>query len=300
MRYALSAMRVIDYAVLSALCSLLVLVWPGNALADSITGSLEGNYSFFTFRTTDEAGNTVKRDGNAYLSRFILNFEKDIYPNLKFSGGGIFEGTYSDVKTNDERTKTIFTRMSPFVDLTLNTPLYTAGVRYTRREDRIDQSGADALTGVNQEYSGILGWRPEGLPSAELRVIRTNTFDKDRSVLDLDKDFVSLLSRYRYKGFTADYYGAFTQTQNNIIDLKTKDLLNSGRLAYADNFFKDRVSLNTTYNISHEEVRVASEGAGFVSSQVFPFAGLSIVSDTVALNHNAESDSALVDGPSGC
>ncbi len=297
MRYALIAMRAIDYAMLYALCPMLVLLLLGNAFADSVTGSLELSYAFSTTKTEDQAGNSVKTEGSGYNSRFTLNFDKDIFPNLKFSGGGIFVATLSALDVNGEKTKTTLLRMRPFLDLTLTTPLYTAGVTYTRREDSINPSGAPTLTNVNEEFSGILGWRPEGLPSTELRFIRTNTFDKDHAVLDLVKDFISLTSKYRYKGFSADYYGTFTKTEDNLNNLKTEDFLHTGRLTYGGTFFKGRVSLNTTYDISHQEIKAVSEGGGFVTLQVFPFAGLSKIDDTLPpVPVTLDPNPGLVDG----
>jgi hypothetical protein len=303
-RFGLCPMRILGFLgahascpMLYALCGLFLLLLTGNALADSINGAFELNYSFSSFKTTDAAGNTVKTETNSYNPRFTLNFDKNIFPNLKFRGGGIFEGTSFNSETNGEKTKATFTRMRPFLDLTLTTPLYTAGVGYSRREDSINPKGAPTTTNVNEEFSGILGWRPEGFPSTELRFIRTNTFDKDHSVLDIEKDFVSLNSKYSYKGFTADYFGTFTKTKDNLIDLKVQEFLHSGRLTYGGAFFNNRVSLNTTYNISHQETRTVSEGAGFVSSQVFPFAGLSRIDDTLPpLPLALDPNPALVDG----
>jgi hypothetical protein len=275
------------------------LWWPGNAFADSITGNLELNYNFFSIKTEDQDGNTTKREGNIYNSRLIFDFEKNIYPYLKFRGGGFFEETISDSETNGEREKTVFTRMRPYLDLTAETPLYTAGVRYTYRQDSINPSGRPTQTAVNEEFSSILGWRPDGLPSMELRYIRSSLYDKDRSALDVDRDFVSLISKYSYGGFTADYYGTYTKTKENLRDLKVEDLFNSGRFTYANTFFKDRVYLSTTYNISHQVVKTATgggPGGGFITTQVFPFGGLSIISDTTDPIITLAPNPALIDG----
>ena len=69
------------------------------------------------------------------------------------------------------------------------------------------------------------------------------------------------------------------KTKDNLNNFETEDTQHSGRFTYARMFFNDRVSLNTTYNVSHQEVKTTSGGQGFVSLQVFAFAGLSAIDD---------------------
>jgi hypothetical protein len=282
--------------VLYLLGAVLVLTLGASQVsADSITGTIESTFSTYTSKATDATGVTTKRDATNYNPRFTLNIEKWIYPNLRLSAGGFFEKSITDTETDGESTKSTLTRMRPFVDLTLMTPLYTAGVGYNRREETIDATGASAFTTVNEEYSGILGWRPDGFPSTELRFIKTNTFDEDRDVLDIAKDFLSLNSRYQVRGLTADYFGTYTKTKDNLNNVETEDTLHSGRFTYSRIFFNDRISVNSTYNVSHQEVKTTSEGQGFVSLQVFAFAGLSAIDDTPDVDALLPNP-ALVDG----
>ncbi len=267
-----------------------LLLLPDVVLADSIRGTLDFSYSSLTSKSTDATGTTTKTDTTTYNPRFTLNIDKTIYPNLKLTAGGVAEKIISDLEVNDQDTKTTLTRIRPFVDLKLDTPFYTAGVGYNRREEKTKTLGTPSITNVNEQYNGILGWRPTSFPSMEFRYTRTNTFDDERSIQDVKQDFYSLMSKYEYKGFRVDYQGTFTKTSDKIVNTETEDLLNSARLSYANTFF-NRVSLSTTYNYTHQEVKTIATGTGgFVSLQVFPLAGLSEIDDT-------PNDGALLPNP---
>lgn len=272
------------------------MLLPGLVLADSIRGTLDFSYSSVSTKTADITGNTTKTDATTSNPRFTLNIDKTIYPNLRLIAGGMAEKIVTDSETNGQETKTSVTRMRPFLDLRLNTPFYTAGVGYSRREETVKTSGVTSITDVNEEYNAILGWRPVEFPSWELRYRRTNTFDEDRSIQDINQDFFSLKSKYEYKGLTFDYLGTYSKTKDNLVNLETEDLLNSGRLSYASTFFNDRVSLYTTYNYTHQEVKTVTAGSGFVSLQVFPLQGLFSLDDTPADGPPLDPAPALIDG----
>jgi hypothetical protein len=275
---------------------LLLILLPGVVLADSVRGTLDLNYSTLTSKTTDATGFTTKTDTTSYNPRFTLNIDKTIYPNLRLIAGGIAEKIVTDSETNDQDTKTTLARIRPFIDLRLNTPFYTAGVGYSRREETVKTSGVPSITDVNEEYNAILGWRPVGFPSWELRYRRANTFDEDRSFQDINQDFVSLISKHVYKAFTIDYLGTYTKTRDNIVDLETENLLNSAKLGYASTFFNNRVSLYTTYNYTHQKVNTVTAGSGLVSLQIFPLQGLFTIDDTPSDGPPLGPAPALTDG----
>ena len=134
--------------------------------------------------------------------------------------------------------------------------------------------------------SAILRWRPAGLPSIETQFERTNTYDEKRQVQDTTKDFISLLARYNYKGFDIRYQGTYTDTDQRLSFLETKDMLHTAWLSYSDSFFNRRVSVSTSYNINYEQIKTSSSaqstgGGGTVSVQLFPLAGLSLNDNTI-------------------
>jgi len=289
-------------ALRSALWVLLFLVlFPALAnaqgLIQGVSGLLEFNYSFFSSKTTDAAGVTTKTVSNNYNPRLTLDIDTKIFPNLRLHAGGVGELTTTDIETSGVGSRTNITRFRPYIDLTLENPLYTAGIGYIRRQERTEVSHSPSVTLVNEEYNAILGWRPEGLPSLDMRFRRTNSFDEDKDLRDIQEDNINLISKYVYKGLQLNYYGTYIHTKDDLNNLDVKQQVHSGRVVYSDSFLDKRVLLNTTYDVFYSEVKTVSEGTGSVTSQVFPFAGLSRIDNTLPpLPLALDPNPALVDG----
>jgi hypothetical protein len=252
-------------------------------LIEGVSGSWESNYSFLSSKTTDASGNTVKTNTQSANSRFQLDINTKIFPNLRLRAGGIAEGTWAklDDKTNDIVTRTTVLNFRPYVDLTLETPLYTASVGYLRRQERTEVFHSPSVTLINDEYYAILGWRPEGLPLIDMQLRRRNLYDSDKDSLDVKEDFISLNSKYQYQGLRLDYFGTYLHSRDDLIDLDVTQYTHSGRASYANSFFNNRVALSTNYNILYQETRTKTGGLGVVGTQAFPNAGLSRIDDTL-------------------
>lgn len=284
--YALFSMRVKIVPMLHALCSMLLLMLlPSMAnaqgLIQGISGLLEYDYSFFSSKVTDAAGVTTKTENSTYNPRFTLNIDTKIFPNLRLHAGGVAELIKTDLKTDGTDTKTTIWRFRPYIDLTLETPLYTAGIGYIRRQEKTEVSHTPSITLVNEEYYSILGWRPEGLPSIDMRIRRTNTFDADRTLQDIKENYVNLISKYIYQGLQLNYQGTYIGTKDDLNKVDVQQFIHTGRVAYAGSFLDRRILLNTTYDVLYQEVKTVTEGQGEVSFQIFPFAGLSKIDNTL-------------------
>lgn len=267
-------------------CALLILISSpplGNAqgLIQGISGLLEFNYSFFTSRTKDAAGVTTKTETGSTNPRLTLNIDTKIFPNLRLHAGGIAELIKTDFETGGIDTRTTLSRVRPYLDLTLETPLYTAGVGYIMRRERTKTEDSPAVALVNEEYYTILGWRPEGLPVIDLRLKRAKNFDEEKVLQDSRDDSIHLISKYTYRGLQLNYYGTYLHSMDDLNDLDVKLFTHNGRIVYGGSFLDRRVTVNTTYNIFHQEMKTVSEGTGFVTQQVFPFAGLSKIDDAL-------------------
>jgi hypothetical protein len=285
------------------LFSLILLILSGRALAQGViqgvSGSLESNYSFLNSKTTDALGNTVKTSTQTLLGRFQLDINTKIFPNLRLRAGGIAEGLWSafDDKISDIVTRTTVLDFRPYIDLTLETPLYRASVGYVRRQDRVEVFHLPAVTLINNEYYAILGWRPEGLPSIDAQIRRRDLYDSDKSFLDVKEDFISLNPKYQYQGLQLEYYGTYLHRRDDLNDLDVDQYTHTGRASYANSFFNNRVFLNTDYNILYQETKTVSGGKGFVSFQTFPNRGLSPITPNDTLTPiTLDPNPNLIDG----
>ena len=183
------------YVLCLALSAMLLLVLPSMGDAQGVfqgtSGLLEFNYNFFSSKTTDQTGVTTKTEAINYNPRFTLDIDTKIFPNLRLHAGGIGELIKTDVETSRTDMKTTITRFRPYIDLTLETPPYIAGIGYIRRQERTKVLHSSSVILVNEEYNTILGWRPEGLPTIDMRIRRTNNFDDDKEFRDTKEDTVN-------------------------------------------------------------------------------------------------------------
>ena len=294
--------RKIDSSQLAFLLLFLFMFLPSRVIAQGllqgVSGSLEFNYVYLSLRTTDATGNTVKTHTQGYNPRFRLDIDTKIWPNLKFRAGGTAEGIISDIDMNGDSTKTTLTKLTPYLDLTLETPLFKTGLGYQRQQEKTDISDFPSTTLISDYYYGIFGWKPEGLPTVDVLLSRRNLYDDDKSFLDIKEDFGSLTSRYEFQdpifqGLYLDYYGTYLHRRDDLRDFDFTQHAHTGRVAYSNSFFDKRISLNTTYHITYQES--ITEGEGFVSTQIFPSAGLSSLDDFPA-DGTLDPNPALING----
>ncbi len=300
MRHALWSLRFRSIALCSALCALLFLgLSPGvvesQGIPQGISGFLEFDYTSLSRKTTDAFGNTTKTESQNYFPRFKLDIDTKIYPTLKLHAGALAEGSITNFKQNGTDTDQTVRRIQPYIDLTLDNRLYKVGVGYIRRDEAAKISEFPRTTLINDEYYGIFGWRPEAFPLVDMIIRKTKTYDEKKSLLDTTEDYYNLQSTYAYRGLQLYYNGTYLNTQRDLLNLETWQQTHSGRVNYSNAFFDKRVFLNTTYQILYQDTKTRSEGKGTVSSQIFPFAGLSVLDNTPA-DGALPTNPALIDG----
>jgi len=291
-----SAHYCIGLAVAFFLLFILVLM-PGGVMADSISGNIEWTYTNFNNKVTDSSGQSLKTEANNYFQRYSLLLDKTIYPKLRFDLQAIFEKDLQKFKIEDQDlTDATNTKFRPYARLTLQDALYTAGIGYALRDEKLDTSRLPTIRTTQEEYEAILGWKPVGFPTLDARYTKTNTFDKDRNLVDNTKDNVLVTSQYSYGGFDLRYFGTYTDTKARVAGLDTTETTNDIRGAYSNSFMNGRLQVNASYDYTHNETKATSTGqGGTVNLQVFPFQGLSVNNDTpnlIALAPNA----ALING----
>jgi hypothetical protein len=274
------------------------LLFPGIADAEGISGYMELGYANFATDAHDSLGNSSQTDATAYAQRYNLLLSKTLYPYLKLYASGLFEKLDSATNTNGTETDATLTRVQPLVDLTLRSPVYTAGVRYNRREDTSRSSVGPGTTTIGELYSGVLGLYPPArdLPSVEMRVERSHVFDSEHITQDDVRDYSALIMNYTpTENITLNYRPSYTVNTYRLSDLETRSMSQVGRVGYADIFLQNRVSIDTSYNFSYGELNTSVSGTGTLDIGLVPFSGLSSIDDTpvdgaLALNP------ALMDG----
>ncbi len=265
------------------------------ASADSLRAIVDIGYATNDSKTTDSAGGTTQTNMSSFTQRYRLFLNKAFFPNLSLDAGGLFERVQTDSETAGVDSTLTGTRTRPYFDLRLTTPLYQAGVGYSRREDKATTSGAPSSTNVNEEYHAILGWKPEGYPDWNIRMDKIDTFDKARVIQDTTTKQAQAIVHYAYKGLDIRYQPSYRDTLNRIGAIETQETTHNGRATYSGTLFRNRTSLSASYEFTRAETEIIASGTGEVSFPLFPLTGISALDDTPA-EGSLDPNSALSNG----
>jgi hypothetical protein len=286
-------------AIVATMLSLGALILPAVAMADGIGGYFDVGYSTLNSRSTDLLGNESRTQSDAVIQRYSLMFSRSLAPYLKFYASGLFDKTDSTTTSNGVHSDSTVTGVEPIVDLTLRSPVYIAGIRYTKQEVETKGSGSPlSSTTVNESYLSFLGLHPvaQDLPSVDTRFERQHVFTKELKSLDAVRDFAGLTMNYTPTNtFLLQYRPSYTDTTDKLTGVETTDLVQNGRVEYSASFLRNRVAFNTSYNISTSALSTSASGTGTVDIAVIRFAGLSSIDDTPGDGALAQNG-ALIDG----
>lgn len=271
------------------------LLLPETGRSEGISGYVDLNYNRIDSKTESAAGSATNTQTDTFFQQYRLNFDRTLYPNLRIRAGGLFGETTSTIHSGESETKTTLTKISPLVDLSLNASLFQAGVGYNRMEEK-----QDSLDTVRNNYTAFFGYRPDGLPTFDLQYLRTSTYDKERISQDTTTDHFLISSLYQpAKGVDLRYMGSYTSTKDQLQDTTTTDVINSGRATYNGQFFNNRVSVFSSYNIARQDTRTSGASVAGLNFQAVPVAGLFALNDdptTGVLSPTDPAAAALVDG----
>ena len=272
-----------------------VLIGAGAASADSLTGLVDLAYSKSNVKTGDSSGATTQTRLSSFSQQYSLTLNKSFFPNLNLIGGGIFEKTITDSNSAGRDTTSTDTKTKPFFDLRLATPLYKAGVGYSRAEDEQKASGSLSTTNVNERKYAILGWMPEGFPDWNVRLETSDTFDKERVTQDTSTKQVFMAVHYAYKGLDLRYQPSYRDQVDRIGEVEQINRAHNGRATYSSSFFQGRTFLSGSYEVTRSETEIIAGGAGEVSFPLIPLSGLSALDDTPG-EGLLDPNPALIDG----
>lgn len=271
-------------------------VFAGTSVAEGLSGYLEANYSRTDSESVDAAGQSVQTKINSFTQRYSITLDKKLYPNLGLLAGGFFEKQDSTLEIGGVENDSTNTKLRPFVSLNLRTPLYYAEAAYHRNEEKLKTSGLSPVTTVRETYSSTFQWRPDGFPDVKLEYFRTNNFDKDRRFLDTTEDRFALTAEYRpVNALYLRYQGSVDERNDRLTDSTVDEITHNGKATYSDRWWRSRISVNSDYTFFRDETKTSAGSVGEIGFRLFPFAGLSAVSDTPEMVV-LDSNPLLIDG----
>ncbi len=274
------------------------------ARAEGLTLRLEPTWGSTTTFTTDSTGHTDVVEQRAMDQRYRLTFDRQLWPDLRASAGGVLDWNQAEGTTPQGPTAIDAKTWTGYGRLALTGDVLTGGAAYDRREDTTDLRvmgaplSAPAL--VRESWSATADWKPEGLPTANLRVARDHTFSATGGGTDHTQDEAVLrLTDRPTSGLYLEYLGRWSHPQDAITGTDTQQLANTGRITYGHAIFGDRGSMYLGYSLQHHVARTTSAGVGGdVETLVFPTGGLSIVEASPGFpeRQTLSPNPALIDG----
>jgi hypothetical protein len=274
----------------------LVIVFQGNASADSVSAYLDLTYTDTRQKTDVDPGGSTDTTTRVFRQRYSLSLSKSISPTINLSASGLFDQAYARLITNGVETTSRTTLTNPYLRLSWSDVLLSADFSYNKNKTDISQSGFEKITNVLETYTGRLGWKPVGLPPLDLYFSHSNAYDATRLVKDTTTDLLSWTSVYEpLRGLNVNLNGSYIDSQDKLRHIETKLLGNDLKADYAHSFFSDRLNLDASYEIAQSTVDVTAKGSGEVVLPVSPFAGLSSVA-SLATPGALDPNPFLIDG----
>lgn len=272
---------------------------PRVSMADGIDGLVEMDYDNSSVKSKDSTGKVTKSEFTDFTHKYYLTLNKTFYPNLRLNAGGIFNKTYSSSKVDQARIKSTDTSTNMFMNLILANRMYNASAGYDKRVQTTKTLGALPLSQVNENYNLTLGWKPDELPSVDLRLSRNNNYDFRRTVQDVTTDLALFNMKYDpVKQVDLKYTATYTNPRDHLNTTDTKDLLQTVRGTYSDEWFSKRTTVYLNYIYSDRTTKTTTGGAGTVTTQLTALSGVSLVeafTDLPTLDV-LQPNPALIDG----
>lgn len=274
----------------------LLVCLQGRAWADSISGFVDLTYVVSDDKTqlgplSSETKNRV------FDQRYSLNLTKSIYENLLFTASGLFNQSVNKTTSNGEDTDSRLTLIRPYLDLRWGAYPFSADLSYYRTKTELNASGAQNTTFISESYQGRLGWRPADLPLLDVYLSHTNTYDEARVSNNIVADQVSWTSQYSWRDLNFRYYGSYIDNQDKLRNTEVTNLSNDLRTDYTKSFLNGRANFYAFYEIANTKLDISARGSGGanVNIPLFPFQGLSSLTNTPALGA-LDPNPFLIDG----
>jgi hypothetical protein len=257
----------------TAILFFLLLVLPCTASADGVNGYLEYNYGTSKNNSSDVTGSTSTKSTNL-TQRYSLEINKSLTSTLNLAMGANAQFNTGDSETNgstltDGPTKSHSTssRISPHIDLGYANGFFGGGASFSRRMEDAKSNGVSTPTTYADSYSTRLTWMPEDFPNLNLIYSSFDRYDENRVTQDTNSTSLTFSSRYKLlRSLELNYSGNHSTTTDRLSSFETDTLTQSLRADYNDIFFKDRVMVNSSYNVSTQRTTATNNGSS--SSQL--------------------------------
>lgn len=267
-----------------------MLACPTGAAAEGIGGFAEYNYNLMNTTSNDQHG-TTQTKSSSLSQRYNLTLDKNLYPFLRLNASGLIERNSADMDASGTQSTSRSTSISPNVDLAMGSGVLTGGAGFSRHQESSVANGISAPTTYFDTYNARISWKPQDLPSVNLLYSTFNNHDSS-DTQDSTSSTVTLSSRFKpVESLDLSYTVNSSALNDKVNGLETQSLSQNLRTSYGEIFFKDRLAVNSSYNISSQSSTVLNHGgAGASTEPLSPFQGLFGITPRFSTPENGKLD----------
>ncbi len=211
-------------------------------------------------KTTNKLTGAVSESDFSRTSQlYHLDMGKTLYPNLQFSGGGIYNVDDATSTSAGTEFKTRDTTLRPFAGFLLRNDLYTAGGTYQTTQIENVATGVATRNRYNDLYTGQFNYRPADLPTVIMNYSRYLSHDEPQTY-DSVNDRFGLTSGYTYRDLVFDYALTQNDTLQKVTDSEVKAMTQRGGVRYGRQFFDKRLSVNAGSKLNQTSTDFSGSG----------------------------------------
>ncbi len=245
-----------------------------------------------TLKTTNER---IDAESFNFDQRYNLNFTKNLFPNLTFAAGSFYQINEITTTNQDLETEINQERLSPYLEMNLNNQVLKTGIAYRKTTVEEEITDLEKTTSDRDQYTAILGMTSVGLlPRWNLSYTRTTTTDKPETV-DQQVDLINFTTQYApIDNLHLDYAYNQTDTDNRLQGFSTTEKNHYGRITYDQNFFSNRMVMNSGYSINYNTLEFPATAT--VETPLLRSAGLSSLDTSPTDGPALVATPSLIDG----
>ncbi len=268
--------------------------------------SMQFGYGIVNQKTTSSTGSVTDNDSTFFSQLYNLSFERQIYPHLNISAGGLFEKdeTDSQVSGSGKTTATSQT-LRPFASMALGSDPFQLGLNYYEQRITSGETGNPSSTIIQDSYAASFSWRPYALPPLSLYYTKFHTYDITHLQTDIVNNTLNYSTTYNLlTDLRIAYSGSYGTIQNKL-NLVTNKIVSNGVQA---NYWArwGETSVSAGYGFSDfQETTDSVRSTGQVYFRVIPFDAFSRGPDVISAtavqfqinpNDTTYENRALMDG----
>src|SRR6185369_1484696 len=148
-------------------------------------------------------------------------------------------------------------RINTNSDLSYSNGVFNGGGGFSRRME----TSKTSPTIFFDAYNARFGWKPEDFPTLDILYSTFNNYDEHYTAQDSTAASTTLSSRYKpHETVDMSYSANYSTLDSKLAGLESQSLNQSLRTAYNDMFFKERISLSSSYNIATQNTMTSNTG----------------------------------------